>query len=643
MRRLYPTVVLKLWAGFGGLVFLTMLVIGGSAIASMGAENRINRTREQRIPAAHAASQAQTHLLTMFNSMRSYLVLGEDRLKSQYTTADQKFRRDMQALEALSPTLSLEERALLQELQSDYVAWQSYPQRLFALQENQAQREPAYRWLTTTGLEESSDISRKMEALANLQADREPTVRNTRLLRDMARFQVSFASMLMGLRSYATTGDDTFRYYEYKTNLNINNEVWLQLLRQRSFMTPEQQDLLDTVALRREIFISSVPTHVIAVMDSDRWREDLYLLRVEVEPLTEHMQTSLFQLTQQQQSALRSDMDAGQQALAQSRWLTIVGGMGALALGLVLAFLLGRSIVQPVQQLTTVAEQIQQGNIAVEAPVMTDDEIGLFAQTFNRMTGRLREMIQQRDQLMTARADAVETVVHDLNHTVQTLLLTFELFVADMEDAGVRPELVDQSKRGVLSAIEQQSSLLKDMRDSAMLETGTIQLQPRASDMQEMLWHVMTVLSPRYEQKDCAVTTSVADDLPLVWCDSDRIRRVLFNVLENALRYTSAYHESRESGGQVWVSLVHRDGGVACVVQDNGSGIAPEQLQYLGQRFARLDRGEHSPDGMGIGLYFCNGIVRLSNGVLDIESPGEGQGTTVTITLPVVTDVEREA
>jgi signal transduction histidine kinase len=629
------TVVQKLVFGFGALVVLMLLVAGLSAGASMVAGERINRTSEQRMPTALAASRAQTNLLAMFNSMRSYLVLGEERLKEQYTNADHAFQEDLQTIETLSPMLSDNERAMVQELQEEYRAWHAYPQRLFTLHDNQLQREPAYRWLSTTGLEQSSGILRKIEAMVDLQAAREPTTRNTRMLRDMARFQRSFAAMLMGLRSYATTGDDTFRYYEYKTHLNMNNEVWSQLLDQRGFMTDEQQDLLDTIAVRREAFVSSVPNRVFAVMEGERWREDLYLLKVEVEPLTENMQALLLQLTKQQQSALLHDMQAGQQALEQSRRLTILWGGLAVLLGGALALFLGRSIMRPIRQLTTVAEQIQQGNITVEAPVMTRDEIGLFAQTFNRMTGRLGEMIQQRDQLITARSDAVHAVVHDLNHTVQTLLLTVELFVMEMEDAGVPREQLAHSKRGVMSALNQQRTLLQDMRDSAMLETGTMVLQPRESSMPDMLEQVMLVLWPRYEQKHCEVITHIADDIPPVWCDPDRIRRVLFNVLENALRYTSAYHENLGDNGQVTVSLFPRGAVVVCEVRDNGRGIAPEQLDQLGQRFLRLARGEQDPEGMGIGLYFCMGIVRLSNGTLDIDSAGEGQGTTVTITLPI--------
>lgn len=70
------------------------------------------------------------------------------------------------------------------------------------------------------------------------------------------------------------------------------------------------------------------------------------------------------------------------------------------------------------------------------------------------------------------------------------------------------------------------------------------------------------------------------------------------------------------------------------IIRDNGRGIAADDLEQLGQKFRRLKQSQHDPDGMGLGLNFCIGILQLSGGDLWIASAGEAQGTTVTITLP---------
>jgi signal transduction histidine kinase len=625
----------KLTLGFGMLVVLTLLVAGFGLFASSNASVTINHTTDHRVPAALAASRAQTHLLMMLGAVRNYLILGDDRFISDYTSADQLFQNDLEQLDALTPGLTDENQQVLEQLQSAYQDWTHYPYTLFALRDDRMQSEPALRWLNTTGLEASSTILMKLDKMIDIQATRDSTPLNTRMMRDMARFQSSFASMLAGLRSYVMTRDANFRYYEYEVNLNINTEAWNQILAHRTLLTLEQQDLIDSVANHRTTFIRGIPSNVFEVIESERWREDLYLFRTEVEPLTEQMQQHLLHLTNSQQEALLHDMNQGRQTLTLSQWQTMIGGITAVLIGIILAFVLGQSIVRPIRRLTAVAEQIQAGDISVEATVESEDELGMFARTFNRMTGRLSAMIHEREQLMAARTDAVRSVIHDLNHTVHILFAAIDLFTMDMEDAGVPAALMHPGRQRLLSALEQQRTLLRDMRDAVLLETGTLVLQPQPTDIRTMVEQVVDMILPRYQQAGCSCTIEAGHTLPLAWCDPDRIRRVIFNVLDNAFRYTSFYHADAETMGYIHIQLTQQQNTLVCVVQDNGCGIAPEKLEQLGQKFYRLAHGERDPEGMGLGLNFCTGVLLLSNGALEITSPGPGMGTTATIRLPI--------
>ena len=125
----------------------------------------------------------------------------------------------------------------------------------------------------------------------------------------------------------------------------------------------------------------------------------------------------------------------------------------------------------------------------------------------------------------------------------------------------------------------------------------------------------------------------------MVWCDRERIARVLTNVLGNALKYTSERYRGRP-GGQVSITLVRVAGRVCCRIQDNGIGIDPERLPELGQPFRRLIDGPDAPDGMGLGLSLCREIMHASGGTLLLESAGPSCGTTVTLGLPVAMNTE---
>lgn len=236
----------------------------------------------------------------------------------------------------------------------------------------------------------------------------------------------------------------------------------------------------------------------------------------------------------------------------------------------------------------------------------------------------------QVEQVLQARANAVRAVVHDLNHTVQGIQAALDLWVMDLHGGGMPVPLIEEGQQRLQNALDLQKRLLQEMRDAALLEGGNLVLYPQATDMVALVQQVIHQLTPRYTMSDCRLTLSVPGDVPLAWCDQQRMQRVIYNILENALRYTSSFCDD----GDVQVAIRHEPGAVVCDVRDNGRGIAPLDLQRLGAKFTRLAQGEHDPDGMGLGLNFCIGILRLSDGSLTISSPGEGQGTTVTMRVP---------
>lgn len=475
----------KLIMGLGILVLLTMLVAWLGVAASNEAQTTMNRITERRVPSALVAARAQKHLLMMLSAVQGYLILGEDWFVIRYTNAEQAFEEDIQQLDTLSQDLQPRDQDLLVQFDAAYQEWANYPQTLFALRDDQMQREPAFRWLNTTGAESGGIILMKLDKMIDMQAEQAPTTINMHLLRDMARFQSSFSSMLAGLRSYVTTRDDTFRYYEYDNNLLINDEVWEKLLDQKTTMTPEQQALMESIAEHRKTFIASVPTHVFVVMESDRWREDRYIFKTKAEPLAEVMQQTLLHFTESQQQALVRDMQQSQQALVYTQWQKVAGSIAAIVLGIALAFLIVQSIVQPIRRLKAIAEQIQSGNLAVEAPIESRDEIGTFAQTFNRMTSQLRSANYEKEQLIAARADAVYTFVQNLNNTIYTLFAMFDSLLNDMQEAGIPEENLANGKKEVIIALEQQRALLRTIQETLLLKTDPLSKKTDTLSLQE--------------------------------------------------------------------------------------------------------------------------------------------------------------
>lgn len=425
----------KLTIGFGILVVLTLSVVGFSYIGSLTATENIDRTGDVRVPTALASARAQADLLRMLGDVRGYLALGDREFRTSYEQVRQAFERDLAELEALSPNLSPANKTRLENLQAEFVAWSELPETLFELRDDQLEREPAYRLLATDGSRYGGYVLIGVKNLIETQAQRTPSAENMALMKDMANFQGSFAGMLSGLRGYVTTRNHRFRE-EYEVNLTLNEVAWERLLSQRNLLSTSQQATLDEVTENRQTFLE-LPDQIFDIMESERYREDLYLFSTEAIPLAENMQRLLAEMTQNQQDALETELLVGRIGLARANRQTLTGGIVALILGVGFAFIFRENIAGPIRRLTHVAEQVRAGDLEAQASVESRDEIGTLAETFNSMTSKLRQSLFQVRKEKKRADDLLDVVIpigvelsfeKDFNLLLEKMLLEAKAF-----------------------------------------------------------------------------------------------------------------------------------------------------------------------------------------------------------------------
>lgn len=386
----------KLLLGFGILVVLTLLVVGLSYVASREATTVINRTGDFRAPMARISANAQANLLRMLAATRGYLALGDRQFIDRYYDAETDFRADLAQLQELSDDLDPLNQLRLQNLEAAFNQWQPLPQQLFALRDDQLLREPAYRTLATDGITYGGRVLIDIQNMIESQALREPSADNIDLLKDMANFQGSFAAMLSGLRNYVTTQNRSFRQ-EYEVNLVANQFAWQRLLdkNDRGLLAAGQQELMSAINNNRASFLTLPEETIFPILESDRSREDLFLFATQAVPINEQMLGLLDEMTADQQALLQQDLDRGRTGLNRAVRRTLLFGLVAMVLGVAMAVVASELIAGPVRRLTAVAEEIRQGNLDAQAPVESGDEIGILAQTFNRMTSQLRQTLLQ--------------------------------------------------------------------------------------------------------------------------------------------------------------------------------------------------------------------------------------------------------
>jgi len=457
----------KLALAFGFLVILTLL--GGlvSYQGSRQASVNIDRTGDVRVPAALTASRAQANLLRMQADVRGYLALGEKQYRDGYAESAQAFEADLAELQRLSQESGAIDTARLAQINQEYPAWSAYPERLFALRDDQLDREPAYQTLVITGTLHAGQVLIDIKSLIELQKVREPSNNNQQLLGDMAKFQGNFASMLSALRGYTTTRNWIYQS-EYSVNKTDNDNSWDTLVNKRLQMTPAQQDLLDNIAKNREAFLA-LPEPIFNILASPGWRLDLQMFSSEALPIAKNMQDLLSELVTDQEHLLAADLATGRRNLQLANRLILAAGAVALIVGLGAAYLSQKVIADPISKLTGVADQIRSGDLEAQAPVESKDEIGVLASTFNSMTAKLRQTLRQVRKEKKRADDLLEVVIpigveltteKDFNRLLVKMLLEAQGFCrADTGALYLRPSQAEHLEFAIVRSNSRQVAL----------------------------------------------------------------------------------------------------------------------------------------------------------------------------------------
>lgn len=287
--------------------------------------------------------------------------------------------------------------------------------------------------------------------------------------------------------------------------------------------------------------------------------------------------------------------------------------LAATGLALLLGFLLARTLTHPIRELTAATRQIAKGGLGRQVAVRSRDELGILAASFNRMSVDLERSSALRRQ-MTA------DIAHDLR-TPLSVILGYTEALRDGKLGGSQ-EIFDT----LHTEAQQLQRLVDDLRTLSLADAGELPLTRQPVAPQALLERAAAAYRPQAQAQNIAITARSAPDVPPVDVDPERMAQVLGNLLSNALRYTP-------HGGTIALSTGRHDGSVELCVSDTGSGISPEDLGHVFERFYRGDESRQHDGSSGLGLAIAKSIVEAHGGTIAVAS-APGQGTTFTIDLP---------
>ena len=289
-------------------------------------------------------------------------------------------------------------------------------------------------------------------------------------------------------------------------------------------------------------------------------------------------------------------------AVTSTTWITML--ITAL-LGVLLGFLIFRQIVSPVRSMTHAAQNIALGDLSQRVNVSSRDEVGTLAAAFNLMAQTLEQNQAQRRN-MTA----------DIAHELRTPISIIQANLEAMLD-GILPSSPDE----IASLLDESALLARlvdDLRLLSLAEAGHLKLVKTSAHINDLLQHIAERFHPQVEDQHINLVVEAPENLPMVEVDTDRISMVVRNLVNNALRYTP-------SGGQVTLKAAVDEtvaNQIRVEVIDTGSGIAPNDMPHVFDRFYRADTSRsRGSGGTGIGLAIVKQLVEAHGGRVFVESP----------------------
>lgn len=320
---------------------------------------------------------------------------------------------------------------------------------------------------------------------------------------------------------------------------------------------------------------------------------------------------------------------------------------GILSLGI---YLLARRIARPVLAVSNTALQVAEGDLGARAPVLTEDEIGVLARSFNQMTERLstlyadlqteigerRRMEDEREELISeleGRNAELERFTYTVSHDLKSPLVTIRGFLGLLRrdaDRGDRQRMEDDIQR-IQSATETMMRLLDELLE--LSRVGRLVNPPEAVSISTLAHEVTELLNGPINSR--GVRIEIDHPLPDVFADRIRLLEVLQNLVENAIKFMGDQPKPT-----IRIGATEIDDMVRCRIADNGIGIDPRYHQKI---FGLFDRLDVSHEGTGIGLALVRRIVEVHGGRIWVESMGRGEGSTFFFTLPSAKGAAAEA
>ncbi len=292
----------------------------------------------------------------------------------------------------------------------------------------------------------------------------------------------------------------------------------------------------------------------------------------------------------------------------------ILAGLVILIIALLLSLRFAESLIKPLKNLKQFANELAQGNynIKLKKEKLHNDEIADLVQTFEHMAVEIDKSRKLKEEFISS-----------VSHELRTPLTSIKGWSETLGYEGIGKEELDLGLGIIQDETERMISLVEDLLDFSRLSSDRIRLQIDMVDVTKLAKGVVAQLGVKANEKNITLLTEFnTENIEDIQGDKNRLRQVLINLVQNAIKFTA-------EGGYVVVIVSQGEEFTTFSVTDNGIGIKKENLTKVLDKFFQED---YNKSGSGLGLAISQEIVKLHGGKMIIDSE-KGVGTTITFTL----------
>ncbi len=298
---------------------------------------------------------------------------------------------------------------------------------------------------------------------------------------------------------------------------------------------------------------------------------------------------------------------------------TLIGiGLSILLMVFVISTFFSRMITDPVVELTSASQKLAKGDLEARMTGTYKDEFHTLSQSFNDMGQELLKTEKLKNEFISS-----------VSHELRTPLTYIGGYTAVLMDkVHTDPDDAEESLKLIQKESIRMQKLINELLELNKLEDSSSHLEFEPIVLSELLSDTLSLVQPHAREKDLVLERSL-DEETIINGDPDRIRQVVYNVLDNAIKYSKPQ-------GKIILRSSRQGDEALITIRDHGIGIPSSSIPRIGERFYRSDLSRtRNSGGYGLGLSIAKEILHRHGGSLQIESE-EGSGTTVTVRIPLL-------